>query len=95
MIYKVIITKKALKQLEKIEQSVPKNAEKIIVLINLIKSTDEPYLKWDCKKLKAYTPITYRWRIGEYRIFGIIENKETIKITKIDKRDSKTYSTTT
>lgn len=87
MIYKVIITKKALKQLEKIENSSPKNAEKIVVLINLIKSTDEPYLKWDCKKLKAYSSNTYRWRIGDYRVIGIVKNNELIiEIIKIAHR---------
>ena len=88
MIYKVIITKKALKQLEKIEKSSASNAEKIVVLINLIKSTDEPYLKWDCKKLKAYPhPHTYRWRIGAYRVIGVVKNDEIlIEIIKIAHR---------
>ena len=48
---------------------------------------------YQIKHLQGFNDNRYRWRIGEYRIIGIVENGKTkiIKVIKIDKRDSTTY----
>lgn len=39
---------------------------------------EEPFFGTNIKKLKGYDPDTWRYRIGNYRVFYIIENEEKI-----------------
>ena len=39
---------------------------------------DQPYFGANIKKLKAFKPETWRYRIGSYRFFYIIADKEKI-----------------
>jgi mRNA interferase RelE/StbE len=45
----------------------------------------EPHFGTNIKKLHGYEPDTWRYRIGKYRIFYIIE-KQTVSIISIDHR---------
>ncbi len=48
---------------------------------------EEPAFRKNIKKLKGYNPETWRYRIGNYRIFYSISNEERIVyILTIDKR---------
>jgi len=38
----------------------------------------EPHFGINIKKLRGYTPDTWRYRIGRYRVFFIVEPKEKI-----------------
>lgn len=38
----------------------------------------DPFFGANIKKLKGYAPDTWRYRIGNYRVFYIIENEEKI-----------------
>ncbi len=47
----------------------------------------EPFRGKNIKKLLGYTPNTWRYRIGKFRIFYIVDNKEKIiSIFTIDNR---------
>lgn len=57
---------------------------KINAFLDKLKNTENPTSLPNAKKLKAYDDNCYRWRIGDYRIIGIVENSE-VKIIKIIK----------
>ena len=39
---------------------------------------DQPYFGTNIKKLKGFKPETWRYRIGSYRFFYIVDDKEKI-----------------
>jgi mRNA interferase RelE/StbE len=39
---------------------------------------DQPYFGTNIKKLKGFKPETWRYRIGSYRFFYVVEDKEKI-----------------
>lgn len=48
---------------------------------------DQPYYGTSIKKLQGYTPETWRYRIGQFRLFyGIDEHKRIVSIVTIDYR---------
>lgn len=88
MIYRILITKNAEKQLSKIEKSSQDSANNITILIDLMKITPNPHLHFNCKKLKAYIRANcYRWRVGDYRIIGqVLKDEIVIQIFEIAHR---------
>jgi len=49
----------------------------------------QPYFGKHIKKLKGYTPETWRYRIGDYRFFYTIdESKKIVSMLTIDHRGS-------
>jgi mRNA interferase RelE/StbE len=47
----------------------------------------EPYFGVNIKKLRGYTPDTWRYRIGKYRVFFIVDPKEKIvSVVSVDDR---------
>ena len=94
MSYKIEYEKKAVKFLKKLAKSAPRDFFKIDTFLNESLTTCEnPCTLPNAKHLQGFNDNRYRWRIGEYRIIGIVENGKTkiIKVIKIDKRDSTTY----
>jgi mRNA interferase RelE/StbE len=48
----------------------------------------EPHFGVDIKKLKGYSPNTWRYRIGHYRVFYTIdENDQLILLLVVENRD--------
>lgn len=48
---------------------------------------EQPYYGTNIKKLKGYTPETWRYRLGQFRLFyGIDEHKRIVNIVAIDYR---------
>lgn len=91
---KVVIDKNPAKFLRKLAKSAPQ----AFIKIDDFLSKDLPNAKNPCtlpnaKHLVGFSDSRYRWRLGEYRIIGIVENGEfyIIQIIKIAKRDEKTY----
>ena len=90
MKYNVEITKKALKQLKKIQQQ---QQIKIFEAMTKLKDSET----WgDVKALKNYE-YDYRLRVGNYRVLFNATNDETLEINEISveeikKRDDRTYS---
>lgn len=86
MFYQIVIIKKAQKELKRIETSNPNIAKNILAFLDSLKTTDKPHLLPNAKKLKNKTD-TYRWRVNDYRIIGVIKDKELIiKVIKIAHR---------
>lgn len=55
---------------------------------------ENPCVIAKARHLTGFTENYYRWRIGEYRIIGIVtklENGYLIQVAKIDKRKEDTY----
>ena len=51
----------------------------------------------NCKDVENAKDNRWRWRLGKYRIIGVIEKEKEIKILsiiEIDKKDNTTYSHT-
>lgn len=47
----------------------------------------EPYFGVNIKKFRAYTPETWRYRIGKFRIFFIVDaKKKTVSVLCVDYR---------
>lgn len=57
---------------------------KINAFLEKLKNTEKPSALANAKKLRGYNGKGYRWRIGDYRIIGIIEDGE-VKIIEIIK----------
>ncbi|MFH0880230.1 MAG: type II toxin-antitoxin system RelE/ParE family toxin [Lentisphaerota bacterium] len=48
---------------------------------------EQPYYGTNIKELQGFTPETWRYRIGQFRLFyGIDENKRIVSIVTIDYR---------
>ncbi|WP_110558404.1 type II toxin-antitoxin system RelE family toxin [Helicobacter cinaedi] len=88
MKYSILITNKALKELEKIQKSAPNEADRILALFEIFKTSDTPHLLPNAKKLQGYQKENcYRWRIGNYRVIGSIQHSElVIEIVKVATR---------
>lgn len=72
--------------MSKLEKSNPKIFEKILLfLYKKLPNSNNPSNLPNSKKLQGFSDNRYRWRIGEYRIIGIIKNEEftIIEIIKI------------
>lgn len=83
----IIINKSVDKELNKISKGNKNLALKIkIFLYEVLTTTKNPTSLPNAKKLQGYENY-YRWRIGDYRIIGILEREIlTIEIIKIANR---------
>lgn len=74
---KVVIDKNPAKFLRKLAKSAPQ----AFIKIDDFLSKDLPNAKNPCtlpnaRRLSGFSDSRYRWRLGEYRIIGIVENGE-------------------
>ncbi len=91
---KVSIDKKAVKALQKLAKSNREMYGKIdIFLHTTLPSAENPCTLPNAKHLQGFADNRYRWRLGDYRVIGIVENGEfyIVQVIKIAKRDEKTY----
>ena len=85
--YKIFETNEFLKRIEKIP-----NRDKLFIEKKLLQHIypqlrEEPHYGNNIKKLIDYKPETWRYRIGKYRLFYVIEESEkTIYVLSIDLR---------
>lgn len=77
MIYKIIITKNALKEISSLPT---KTSKQISVVIDRLANNPRPH---GCKKLKGENEYLWRVRVGDYRIIYQIE--DTIKVVEVRK----------
>lgn len=97
MSYEIRTKKQVDKFLIKLAKSAPNEFDKIdFFLKNKLANCENPCLLPNAKYLQGFDDNRYRWRVGEYRIIGIVENGEfkIIEIVEIARRQSKTYSNT-
>ena len=88
--YKIYVSEEYEKQLKKINKKdrlIIENKMKEYVTPKLIK---EPHVGVNIKKLKNYTPPTWRYRIGKYRLFYDIDTirQEVDILTIIQRKDA-------
>lgn len=94
MAMEIILDKKVDKVLVKLAKSAPKEHLRIMEFLgNKLATSENPCLLPNAKHLQGFDDNRYRWRIGEYRIIGIVENGKyrIIQVIKIAKRDDGTY----
>jgi len=76
--YKIFATDEFLKKFEKISKREKSFIEKKLKQYIYPHLIDEPHYGNNIKKLVDYKPETWRYRIGNYRLFYIIDEKEKI-----------------
>jgi mRNA interferase RelE/StbE len=85
--YLVFLTNEFLKQLKKIDSRIRKGLEKKIEEYISPQLKQEPHFGKNIKKLRGYVPETWRYRIGSFRLFYIIDEAEKIvALISIDDR---------
>ena len=90
----IIVEKKVTKFLKKLAKSAPQAYIKIIdFLKDDLSNANNPCILANAKHLQGFSDKRYRWRLGDYRIIGIVERDKfyIIQIIKIAKRDDNTY----
>lgn len=87
--YKIFETGQYLRDLRKLQISESTNKYKKIVTVVYAQLRDNPYLGKNIKKLKSWRPETWRYRIGDLRLFYVIDDGiRIISIIAIEPRDS-------
>ena len=85
--YRIFLTNEFLKQLNKIDSRIRKGLEKKIEEYISPQLKQEPHFGKNVKKLRGYVPETWRYRIGSFRLFYIIDEVEKIvALISIDDR---------
>ena len=88
--YRIFLTNEFLKQLKKIDSRIRKGLEKKIEEYISPQLKQEPHFGKNVKKLRGYVPETWRYRIGSFRLFYIIDETEKIiaLISMDDRKDA-------
>lgn len=96
MSFEIRLTHKAIKCLERLENNKTLHTKIMRFLEQKLANADNPTTLPNARKLIGFDDNRYRWRLGDYRIIGIIQNSELkiIEIIEISKRDDTTYSHT-
>lgn len=97
MSYEIKLKKQVDKFLLKLAKSTPKEFLKIDTFLkDELPNCENPCALLSAKHLQGFSDNRWRWKIGNYRIIGIVQNGEfkIIEILKIARRQSKTYSNT-
>ena len=84
----VVLTNSAVKELEKIAKANAKFASAIRRFLVELAQTKQPKSLPNGEKMKGYDDDRYRWRVGNYRVIGLVKDKELIiEIIKISTRE--------
>ncbi|MEW6087092.1 MAG: type II toxin-antitoxin system RelE/ParE family toxin [bacterium] len=87
--YKIFETEQFLKDLEEIGGSRGKKIYKKIENYIYPQIKENPYCGLNIKKLKNFIPPTWRYRIGDYRLFYEIDDgTKIISVTSIETRQN-------
>lgn len=85
--FKIFETDQFVKDLEKIDKPIKERIYKKIINNVYYQIRFNPYYGKNIKKLRAFKPETWRYRLGDLRIFYEIDDKEKIiSIITIDYR---------
>lgn len=83
--------------LKKLAKKAPQDYVKLYEFLqDDLTNCENPYIIAKARHLTGYDENYYRWKIGNYRIIGIVTKLENddgylIQITKIDRRNERTY----
>jgi len=88
--YRIFLTSEFMKQLDKIESRIRKQLDKKIKEYISPQLKQEPHFGSNVKKLRGYMPARWRYRIGKFRLFYIIDEKEkvVVMISIDDRKDA-------
>ena len=78
--YRFFMTAEFLKQLDRMEPPIRKKLNRKIEEYVSIQLKQEPHFGRKIKKLRYYDPETWRYRIGNFRLFYVIDEKEKIVV---------------
>jgi len=85
--YRLFVTAEFDRSLGKIVTTDKRIIEKKITKYMAPQIKSEPHFGLNIKKLKGYNPETWRYRIGRYRLFYVIDEEEQIiSLLTIDQR---------
>ena len=85
--YKIFETKEFSKKLGEIFGKQPAKIEKKLKTYVYPQLKEQPYFGNNIKKLRNYTPETWRYRVGDYRFFyEIDEKKGVVSMLTVDHR---------
>jgi len=85
--YKIFETEEFQKRLKKIPKRDKSFIEKKLIQYIYPQLIEEPHYGNNIKKLVDYSPETWRYRIGKYRLFYVIDEKEkVVYVISIDLR---------
>ena len=85
--YKIFETNEFIKKIKKISRREKSFIEKKLTRYIYPQQKDEPQYGNNIKKLIGYNPETWRYRIGKYRLFYVIdESDKIIYLLSIDLR---------
>ena len=76
--YQLFLTEEFDSSLDKIAQPNRERIEKKLLAYAGPQLKSEPHFGLNIKKLRGYDPETWRYRIGNYRVFNLIDEKEQI-----------------
>lgn len=94
MSYEIQYEDKVSKYLKKLSKTMPKIYAKISIFLDEeLPNCENPCALQSAKRLKNFKDNRWRWRLGDWRIIGIVENGELkiLKIIQIARRNEKTY----
>lgn len=93
MRFNVVLENKCDKFLKKLVKSDTKSFKLIVSFLEKLENHENPCTLPNAKHLQDFNDNRYRWRLGDYRIIGIVKNGKTkiIQIIRIAKRDESTY----
>ena len=80
-LYKIFETENFIKRLDKLDQHIRKNIQSRLTKTVYPQLRKEPHYGLNIKKLRSYSSDTWRYRIGDYRLFYEIE--EDIRVLDI------------
>ena len=87
--YKIFETDNFIKALNKLDKHIKQNLEKRLRDYIYPQLRQEPHYGLNIKKLRNYSPDTWRYRLGKYRLFyAIEEDVKLIDILTIEIRQS-------
>ena len=88
--FRIFETDEFLKRLEKLPAGASRPIRKKLTEYVYPQLRKEPFLGPNIKKLKGYDPATWRYRIGKFRVFFMVDQAERIifMLSVDDRRDA-------
>lgn len=84
----IVLAKVAVRELEKISKGNAKQALMIRQFLGELALAKNPKNLPNGEKMQGYDDNRYRWRVGSYRVIGLVKDKELlIQIIKISSRE--------
>lgn len=85
---RIVLAKVAVRELEKISKGNAKQALMIRQFLGELALVKNPKNLPNGEKMQGYDDNHYRWRVGSYRVIGLVKDKELlIQIIKISSRE--------